>query len=122
MAIQLATSLRLSTSINFLEECGTCEDMDSRPNWTQAKLGCRQIRARHLRGTGIHNEDPRHQRPRGNVIPRKGADMINSQLPCSHRRGDPWGFAALSGHACGVKEMPHPIEIFSRRRCAGLIV
>lgn len=48
--------------------------------------------------------------------------MINSQLPCSHRRGDPWGFAALSGHACGVKEMPHPIEIFSRRRCAGLIV
>lgn len=28
MATQLATSLRLSTSINFLEECGTCEDMD----------------------------------------------------------------------------------------------
>lgn len=28
MGTQLATSLRLSTSINFLEECGTCEDMD----------------------------------------------------------------------------------------------
>lgn len=52
----------------------------------------------------------------------KAPTMINSQLPCSHRRGDRWGFAALSGHACGVKEMPHPIEIFSRRRCAGLIV
>lgn len=42
------------------------------------KLGCRQMRARHLRGTGIHNADPRHQRPRGNVIRPKGAE--NEQL------------------------------------------
>lgn len=58
----------------------------------QATVGLSQIRARHLRRTGIHNEDPRHQRPRGNVIRPKGAEMINSQLPCSHRRGDAWGF------------------------------
>lgn len=51
---------------------------ETKPTWRQAKVGCRQIRARHLRGTGIHNEDPRHQRLRVNVIRRKGAD--NDQL------------------------------------------
>lgn len=52
----------------------------------------------------------------------KAPTMINSQLPCSQRRGDPWGLAALSGHACGVKENATPDRVFSRRRCAGLIV
>lgn len=52
----------------------------------------------------------------------KAPKMINSQLSCSHRRGDPWGFRGPQRPRLPGKGNAKPIEIFSRRRCAGLIV